>query len=122
MAEVDIVFTPGWEDHLTVIKNRLVMSTMSDVKADAQRLVPVDTGDLKESLTLILYAPGVARIVSHMPYCAAVELGFHGEEWVRPYMREGRPVRGHTRQGNTPAQPFLRPSLYRPRTLAMVSL
>lgn len=123
MADVDIVFTPGWyEDHIDPLKNRLAVSTMSAVRDDARRIVPIDTGALRDSLTVILAAPGVARMISHLPYFAAVELGFHGEEWVRQHMRLGRPVRGHVRHGNTPAQPFARPSLYRKRQISLAGV
>lgn len=114
----DIVFTPGWEDQIDRRVNSVVMYVGRAVHRDAVRTCPVDTGDLRDSLTLINFRPKIARIVSHVPYFPAVELGFHGEEMVRAHLRLGRPVRAHIRQGNTPAQPFARPALYRRRSLA----
>lgn len=107
----------GWYDRLAPTVNTMIVKAMTEVQKDAQAICPVDTGELKASLTVINSAPGQARIISHLPYCAAVELGFHGEEYVRPHMRQGRPVRGHMRRGNSPEQPFLRPALYRTRDL-----
>lgn len=104
-------------DELTSKVNTMIVKAMTEVRKDAQAVCPVDTGELKASLTVINSAPMQARIISHLPYCAAVELGFHGEEYVRPHMRQGRPVRGHMRRGNSPEQPFLRPALYRTRDL-----
>jgi hypothetical protein len=111
----------GWyEDHVLPRVNEVVVRTAVAVRKDAQEICPVDTGALKESLTALNVSLGVARVVSHKEYCAAVELGFHGMEYVRPYMRQGHPVRGHMRQGNSPEQPFLRPSLYRTRDLSEI--
>lgn len=107
-----------WYDRLQPRVNEMIVRVAKAVRDDARKTCPVDTGALKESLTVLNSGVGEARVASHLPYCAAVELGFHGEEYVRPYMRDGRPVRGHSRQGNTPAQPFLRPALYRTRDLS----
>lgn len=116
MTRVEMV--PGWEEQLSRPVDSLVSRTMQHILEDARAACPVDTGALKASLTNILYNHGESRIISHMPYCAAVELGFHGEEFVRAYARkDGTSVRAHTRHGNTPAQPFLRPALYRKRDL-----
>lgn len=114
----DIVFTPGWEGWVDDQENRVVMAVGRAVHVDARRGCPVDTGNLKDSLTLINARVKIARIISHVRYFPAVELGFHGEEIVRAHMRQGRPVREHARRGNTPAQPFARPALYRRRNLA----
>jgi hypothetical protein len=120
----DIVMSDGWEERIDQLKNSMVMRVGKDILSDMQRTCPVDTGDLLASLTLINSGVGVARIVSHMPYFPAVELGFHGEEHVRSYVNhdfmgtgETRTIAAHTRQGNTPAQPFARPALYRKRSL-----
>lgn len=111
----------GWyEDHVLPKVNEVVVRTALAVRSDAQQICPVDTGALKESLTVLNVSLGVARVASHLPYCAAVELGFHGQEYVSPHMRQGHPVRGHTRQGNSPEQPFLRPALYRVRDLSAI--
>lgn len=112
----------GWyEDHLVPQINRLIEKTAFAVRNDARQICPVDTGALKASLVALNSAPMEFRIASHLPYCAAVELGFHGLEYVRAHMRQGRPVRAHTRHGNSPEQPFLRPSLYRTRDLSELS-
>lgn len=97
--------------------NRTVMKVAVAVREDAQKICPVDTGALKASLVALNSAPGVGRVASHLPYCAAVELGFHGTVTVRAHLRNGRPVREHTAHQNTPSQPYLRPSLYRKRDL-----
>lgn len=117
----ELQINDGWyEDHVLKAVNEAVIRTAVAVRKDAQQICPVDTGALKASLTALNVSLGVARVVSHMPYCAAVELGFHGQEYVRPHMRQGKPVRGHVRQGNSPEQPFLRPSLYRTRDLSEI--
>lgn len=97
-----------------------------DITADAVRGCPVLTGRLSQSLdhTVIGEAGQLPTlIVGSFPdedgpvdYAAAVELGFHGIEQVAAHTRNGRPVRAHERQGNTPEQPYLRPALYRRRS------
>lgn len=94
-----------------------------DMLADAQRFVPVDTARLLRSLDHeVTDDPMPELIVGSFPdedgdveYAAAVEVGFHGPELVRAHTRNGHPVREHVRQGNTPAQPYLRPSLWQER-------
>lgn len=111
----------GWyEDHVQRQVNEVIIRTAVAVRKDAQEICPVDTGALKASLVALNTSIGVARVSSHLPYCAAVELGFHGQEFVRPHMRLGKPVRGHVRQGNSPEQPYLRPALYRTRNLSEI--
>lgn len=111
-------FEDGWyEEFLVPQINRTIMRVTAAVRDDAKRICPVDTGALRESLVALNSAPMTGRVSSHLPYCAAVELGFHGLEYVRPHTNRGRPVRGHVRWQNTPSQPFLRPSLYRVRDL-----
>lgn len=108
----------GWESQLEPVTNRLVMKVTSAVRDDAKQVCPVDTGDLEESLSALNMGVGVGWVSSHLDYCAAVELGFHGLEYVRAHLRLGTPVRAHVRQGNSPEQPFLRPALYRTRDLS----
>lgn len=113
-----IEIEPGWYDQLGPEVNDLVIRVARAIRVDAQTICPVDTGDLKASLVDTNPRPGIGWISSDIPYCLAVEFGFHGEEYVRPHLRLGRPVRGHVRRGNSPEQPFLRPSLYRTRDLS----
>lgn len=98
-----------------------------DITADAVRGCPVLTGRLSASLDHEVLTDGAqlpTLVVGSFPdeegrvkYAAAVELGFHGEENVRAYdTKAGRHVAAHTRQGNTPEQPYLRPALYRQRS------
>jgi hypothetical protein len=114
----DLQIDDGWYEELKPLVNSLIMKATAAICSDAKEICPVDTGALKASLTPINSAPMQGRVISHMAYCAAVELGFHGEEYVRPHMRQGRPVRGFTRRGNSPEQPYLRPALYRTRNLS----
>lgn len=97
-----------------------------DITADAVRGCPVLTGRLSASLDheVLTDAPALPTLVvgsfpdadGLVDYAAATELGFHGQEIVRAHTRNGRPVAEHTRQGNTPEQPYLRPALYRRRS------
>jgi hypothetical protein len=119
VAAYELNMDDAWfEEELVPRVNRVVMKAAVAVRDDAKAGCPVDTGDLKASLTAINVRPMVGRIISHLPYFPAVELGFHGEEYVHPHMRRGHPVRGFSRVGNTPAEPFARPALWRVRDLS----
>lgn len=94
------------------------------ILGDAQQLVPVDTGRLLGSLDKQVRNDGRLPVLEvgsfpdddgEVPYAAAVELGFHGEETVRAHERNGHSVREHTRHANTPEQAYLRPALYQER-------
>lgn len=102
------------------------------IVADAKTFVPVDTGRLMNAIDhqvldedgapLELQVGVFPDAEGPVEYAAAVELGFHGEEHVRAYvnhdfMGTGRAVeiRAHTRHGNSPEQPYLRPALYQER-------
>jgi phage gpG-like protein len=94
----------------------LVERLCTDVEADAKAICPVDTGDLKRSISHEVHGV-TGRVGSNLDYAAAVEMGFHGIEHVREYVRrDGATVRAHERHANMPAQPYLRPALYRRRS------
>jgi len=102
-----------------------------DIRDDARRYCPVDTGRLMNSLDFQVVTDegdGLPTLeVGSFPdadgdveYAAAVELGFHGEEVVREHLSHSRlgtefTVREHTRHANVPEQPYLRPALYQER-------
>ena len=108
----------GWLDRLMPEINDVIVKVSNAICADAKAVCPVDTGDLKRSLHVTNPSPGVGHVGSDLPYCTIVEMGFHGEEHVRAYLRQGHPVKAHTRRVKYPAQPYLRPSLYRTRDLS----
>jgi len=114
----ELHFEDDWFDQFAMPAiNQAVMKVTVAVRDDARKVCPVDTGALKASLVALNSGIGQGRVASHMPYAAAVELGFNGVVTVRAHMRNGHPVREHTAHMNTPAQPYLRPSLYRKRDL-----
>jgi hypothetical protein len=128
---VRIEMAPDWLAHLREAEQVFLEDRLGpDILDDARRYVPVDTGRLQASLdyTVDGGAGGVPELQvgsfpdadGAVPYALAVEFGFHGEEVVRAHMRRSRsggehPVREHTRHGNTPEQPYLRPALYQER-------
>ena len=130
-VSVRVEMEPDWRENAYAGVAGVLERLGGMVLEDARRYVPVDTGRLQASLGCEV-APEdpwpEAWIGSGedeegpVDYAAAVELGFHGREWVREYinhnfMGTGREVliRAHERQGNTPEQPYLRPALYQER-------
>lgn len=85
---------PGWEAQLTPHVDRFLATRLGpDILADARRLCPVETGYLRDHLDFEV-SGGVLRVGSNVDYADDVELG----------------------TSDTPAQPHLRPALYRRRT------
>lgn len=118
MARVEM--TDGWEEHLQPGTGALLEKLAVSVEADAKAICPVDTGDLKASISHEVHEDQ-ARIGSNLDYAAAVEMGFHGIEHVRAYEikrgpRAGTRVGAHERHANQPSEPYLRPALYRRRS------
>lgn len=132
MAEVRIEMEDGWIVALHRAEAEFFDVQLGpDITDDARRYCPIDTGRLVGSLAhqvLVDERDGLPELqVGSFPdddgpveYAAAVELGFHGLETVRAHMRRSKngvehQVREHVRHANTPAQPYLRPSLYQER-------
>lgn len=121
----------GWAHELDAVVAGGLIELFDDklgpaILADAQRLVPVDTGRLLKSLDMQVRDDGRLPVLEvgsfpdsdgPVPYAAAVEFGFHGTETVRAHSRLGHAVREHTRQANTPEQPYLRPAIYQERDI-----
>jgi hypothetical protein len=111
-----------WQPQLDADIEALFTDRLGPAILDAQqRAVPVLTGRLLASLGMETVNEGrielhVGSILENVPYALAVEFGFHGLEHVRAYeTKGGRHVRAHTRRGNSPEQPYMRPSLYQVR-------
>lgn len=94
MARVDI--ESGWEAELNrVVDERLLTRICDEIAQDANRHAPVDTGRLSKSYHVTNVAPGVKRVQSGVEYAPDVELG----------------------TVNMPAQPHLRPAVYKRRSI-----
>lgn len=132
-VSVRVEMAPDWQARMYAGVGGALERLGALILGDAQRYVPVDTGRLLLSLGCELVPGPVwpeAWIGSFeddegpVKYAAAVELGFHGEEWVREYVNhdfmgtgEAVLIRAHARHGNTPEQPYLRPALYQERDI-----
>jgi HK97 gp10 family phage protein len=88
---VRIVPVRGWERK---IDGRPVLSPIAtDIASDASRIAPRDTGFLANNIRVESVDDRSARVISEAPYSGHVEFG----------------------TSDTPAQPFLRPALYKKR-------
>lgn len=133
-------FDPDDDLHEQLVRLAIpvVARVVHEVAEDARRLVPVDTGELKESISEV---PPTDRPYGRVEvgdletglgdYWASVEYGSgphdiwsHGI-WIRP--ERPWPLRNaetgevfglHVHHPGTPAQPFLRPALYVRRRLS----
>jgi phage gpG-like protein len=98
---------PDWREKVAADVRELFGQLVGDVLDDAKRLVPVDTGHLRESLDSEINGD-TARIGSELNYAL--------------YVEEGHRVAYRGSDGETvftgdvvPPQPYLRPALYRKR-------
>lgn len=91
MAEVRA--EDGWHEHVVAAGRGLLERVSAEILADADALVPVDTGRLRQSLDREVVGD-TARIGS-----VDVEYSIYVEEGTR----------------HMAAQPYLRPALYRQR-------
>jgi HK97 gp10 family phage protein len=89
-----VVFTQGWERELDSAQTSMLRRLGVDILGDMQAMAPVDTGRLRDSLHADVDGDTL-RIASDADYAAYVELG----------------TRDHA------PQPFMRPALYRRRSL-----
>ncbi|MEV4604806.1 HK97 gp10 family phage protein [Amycolatopsis sp. NPDC049253] len=98
---------PDWRERIAADVRELFGRLIGDVLDDAKRLVPVDTGHLRESLSSEIRGE-TARIGSDLNYALYVEEG-HRVGYAGP---DGETVfTGDV----VPPQPYLRPALYRRR-------
>jgi hypothetical protein len=123
MAKTFFVASSGWDEELNLsIETDLIQPLAEDIRDDAKRLCPEDSGDLAESID-ITYIPGGARIGTDMDYALATELG----SGPHPIRATGAKVLANKETGEffgkqvthpgTPEQPFLRPALYTDRNI-----
>lgn len=109
MAErVRVVETPGASRLIAEATEGTISEILEQVAADARRLVPVDTGDLRASIKVLGTEVQGDRVVGRVgagdpgrptgDYAAVVE-------GLAPKPTE-----------NYPVQPYLRPALYRKRS------
>ncbi|MEV6648062.1 HK97 gp10 family phage protein [Amycolatopsis sp. NPDC051371] len=99
--------TADWREQIAADVRELFGRLVGDVLEDAKRLVPVDTGHLRESLSSEIHGD-TARIGSDLNYAL--------------YVEEGHRVAYRGADGETvftgevvPPQSFLRAALYRRR-------
>jgi hypothetical protein len=109
MANVKITFDDLGMDEIRAIATRVRNNLLDDMKVDAERFVPVDTGDLYLSID-VDHAAGT--LSANTDYAAAVELGSDPHEIPNAW-GTGRTV---THPGG-PSQPYLRPAAYQKRVL-----
>lgn len=85
----------GADQHFRSMRNRAAIAIARDVAEDARRLAPEDSGRLKRSIEPVDLGDGRAAVVARIFYAVFVERGTK----------------------KTRGQAFLRPALYRQRTV-----
>lgn len=102
--------TPGWQAHVAVAKRNLLETKLCPaILADMVGGVPIDTGELRDSLDFEVIGDDIGRIGSRdAKHSAPVEEGheivYRGADGEK--VHTGRMV---------PAQPYMKPALYRKR-------
>lgn len=109
MSSVRITVDESGLAEIQAIATRVRNNALDDMKSDAERYVPVDSGDLFLSIDVDRSA---GTLSANQPYAAAVELGSEQHEIPNAW-GTGRTV---IHPGG-PAQPYLRPAAYQQRVL-----
>lgn len=116
----EVVMAADWHLRLAQESHRVRLAAMRHAEGTAQRVCPVDTGDLvasiegeadRDTMSCRLSAGG-----GHVNYAAVVELGgrpheirSHGDYPLRS--KDGRVFGKVVHHPGTPAQPYLRPGV-----------
>jgi len=119
-----IVESPVWRLELEAHTQEDLERITDDIADDARRACPRDTDELAESITTV-YEPGVGYVYVGTDHWAPTEYGSADHEITprRPggalrffWLKAGRLViLSRVHHPGTPAQPFMRPALYRRR-------
>lgn len=106
-----------------MVEHRIIRPWAGDVRDDAERFAPRDTGALAGSVEVVVVSSHEALVGSDLDYAASVEMG------SRPHVirvknakvlrnpRTGQVFGTKVNHPGTPAQPWLRPALYKERHL-----
>jgi hypothetical protein len=109
MSSVRITVDESGLEQIRAIATRVRNNVLDDMKPDAERYAPVDSGDLFLSIDV---DKARGQLFADTEYAAAVELGSEAHEIPNAW-GTGRTV---THPGG-PAQPYLRPAAYQQRVL-----
>jgi hypothetical protein len=103
---MEFVEEPGWHERVMEFAHAAQDKVARDVLADMKAIVPVDTGALRESLDLGRIDDTTVRVGSKdKDYSVYVEEGHRIVAW------------GHETGRFQPPQPYMRPALFRERSL-----
>jgi hypothetical protein len=115
---VDVRMIDGWDQRLADAVDDFMDHLAEDVRSDASRFAPVDTGRLSTTIVSYRHGERTWRVHARAPYAAWVELGTLPHT-IRPV--NARALRWINESGihfasivhhpGTRAQPFLRPAL-----------
>jgi hypothetical protein len=106
-----------------MVEHQLLRPLADAVADDARRMAPVDTGELQDSIRVEVVDWNTALVVADCDHAAATELGSAPHTItvrrakVLANSETGQVFGKQVRHPGTPAQPFLRPALYRERAL-----
>jgi hypothetical protein len=122
MARAHVVMDPAGIIHIDHLAGETVRSVTREVAQDIRRRVPVDTGELEESVTEVV-TETTGRVFVGTDHWAAVEYGTRPHlirstgPWPLRNRETGQQFGRVVHHPGTPAQPFMRPALYRQRDL-----
>lgn len=120
MAEY-VIQDPGWQDMLRAYTQDDFVLLVEDIADDARHACPVDTGELVDTIETHYPAPGIGIITVGTDHWAPTEYGSapHPIDAHGPYSlhnaETGEYFGPHVNHPGTPAQPFMRPALWKRR-------
>lgn len=120
MADVHIVFEPGWELKALEASSDAVDLVTEEIAVDARRYAPVDTGAMRDSIDAIPAVEGHGSVTVGTDHWRFVEYGTSPHEiHAKPGGALAWPGGAHpvaeVHHPGTHAQPFMRTALYQKR-------
>lgn len=119
-VRVRVVENPAWPREVDAAASRYLRDLAVEIETDAERMVAVKTGKLRAGIYHEVNGLEARIGVRDVDYWATVEFG-SGPHIIRPVNAKALSWPGATHpvayvnHPGTPAQPFLRPALYRSR-------
>lgn len=116
-----VIVNPDWREHLEVDTQADFRRLVEDIADDVRHGCPVDTGEMLETIETHYPEPNVGIVSVGTDHWAPTEYGSapHPIDAHGPYSlhnaETGQYFGPHVNHPGTPAQPFLRPAIYRHR-------
>lgn len=122
MANAHVRMLPSGEARVELLGDDAVRKITTEIYRDIRRRVPVDSGELLDSIEMDV-AGGIGKITVGTDYWASVEYGSEPHvirstgPWNLRNSETGESFGRTVNHPGTPEQPFIRPAIYKHRRI-----